>query len=403
MTTVLVVAKAPVPGRVKTRLTPPLSSDQAAELHRALLLDTIESCRRELRDLERGVLRLLVADRADASALAALAPGVQVVVQRGRGLAAALRCGVRDHVAEGPCVIVSSDIPGVPAGTLRRVESALADGADVVLGPAMDGGYWLIAMRESYDAPFRAIPWSTPAVWATTLQRCAEADLRVHRLERWRDIDTYADLAGARRELGDTAERTSHLLARLAVPGLDERAPELVSSELLSTSPWRSAIADRLMGADGLTVAYAYLAVPRAVFVVPVTSAGELVLVRQYRHPVRDWTTEVPAGSVDDGESPRAAAKRELWEEVGGRAAQWQHLTTFYSSSAHLSLRSDAFLATGVVLGRPHRDPGETLTVVKIPLDAALKQAQAGGFTEGQTGLVLLLAAPLLGMDTPGG
>ena len=78
--------------------------------------------------------------------------------------------------------IISSDIPGLPAGSLASALEALDGGADVVLGPAMDGGYWLVAMRESHAAPFRDIPWSTPAVWAVTLRRCREAGLRVHEL-----------------------------------------------------------------------------------------------------------------------------------------------------------------------------------------------------------------------------
>jgi ADP-ribose pyrophosphatase len=118
--------------------------------------------------------------------------------------------------------------------------------------------------------------------------------------------------------------------------------------------------------------------------------------VRQYRHPVRDWTLEVPAGSVGDGELPLEAARRELAEETGGRARSWRHLSTFYSSSAHVSLRSDAFLATGVTLAEPSPDEGEELQLVRTPVAQALAQARAGGFAEGQTALCILLAARYL-------
>jgi ADP-ribose pyrophosphatase len=161
-------------------------------------------------------------------------------------------------------------------------------------------------------------------------------------------------------------------------------------------SPWRAVIEDRLLTEDGRYTGYTYLAMPRAVFVVPVTDGGEVVLVRQYRHPVRDWTVEVPAGSVDEGESPQEAAERELAEEVGGRAREWRHLTTFYSSSAHISMRSEAFLATGVTLGRAAPELDEKVTVVRMPVAEALAQARAGKFREGQTALALLLAAPFL-------
>jgi ADP-ribose pyrophosphatase len=136
--------------------------------------------------------------------------------------------------------------------------------------------------------------------------------------------------------------------------------------------------------------------VPRAVFVVAVTDQGDVLLVRQYRHPVRDWTLEVPAGSVHDGETPLEAAARELAEEAGGRARDWRHLTTFYSSSAHLSLRSDVFLATGVEVGDAAPDTDERLELVLLPLAEVLDRAAAGAFAEGQTALAILLAAPHL-------
>jgi ADP-ribose pyrophosphatase len=128
-----------------------------------------------------------------------------------------------------------------------------------------------------------------------------------------------------------------------------------------------------------------------------VTTERELLLVRQYRHPVRDWTLEVPAGGVEDGESALQAAQRELLEEVGGRSSSWRHLSTFYSSSSHLSLRSDAFLARDVDLASPTGDEEERLVTVRLPLEEALERARRGLFVEGQTALAILLAAPFLG------
>jgi len=167
----------------------------------------------------------------------------------------------------------------------------------------------------------------------------------------------------------------------------------LVSGELVATSPWRSVLRDRLHLEDAGPREYVYITAPRAVFTVAVTVDGDILMVRQYRHPVRDWTLEVPAGSVDDGEHPLAAARRELVEEVGGTGGTWRHLTTFFSSSAHLSLRSDAFLATGVEVGAPRPDADEDLTVVRLPVTEALDRARRGLMVEGQTALCLLLAA----------
>jgi uncharacterized protein len=392
----LVVAKAPIPGRAKTRLVPPLTPEQAASLQEALLLDTVEACRAEV--AETGLLH---ADSSDASVLARLVgPDVPLVLQEGRGLGDALRLGMARALADGPAALVSADIPAFPVGSLSRAFSLLEErAADVVLGPALDGGYWLIAMREPSDVPFHAIPWSTPAACAVTVQRCREAGLEVATLDPWRDVDTTVDLAFLLREVDDLpAPRTVQALAALALAGAVPEPPglRLDASRLVMGSPWRTVLADRLSGDAGRSDSYTYLAVPRAVFVVPITERGEVVFVRQYRHPVRDWTLEVPAGSVEDGELPLEAAVRELCEEVGGRARDWQHLTRFYSSSAHLSLRSDAFLATGVVLERPQPAENEDLTVVRMPVDSALARARAGDFVEGQTALALLLAATRL-------
>lgn len=387
---VLVISKAPVPGHAKTRLVPPLTAGQAAELQRALLLDTLDACRAEVDHVT-----ILHADPAEAAEFERLAPATPLVLQDGRGLEDALGRTFERLVVGGPVAIVSSDLPGLPPGSLARTFAALDDGADVVLGPAFDGGYWLIAMARFHPEPLREIPWSTPAVLGVTLARCRDAGLRVELLETWRDLDTVVDLAFVHRGAGLLhAARTVAVLA-----GLELTEPpsfELAESELLAGSQWRAILRDQLRGEDGHETGYTYLAVPRAVFVVAVTAQDELLLVRQYRHPVRDWTLEVPAGSVRDGETAREAAARELAEETGGRAREWRHLTTFYSSSAHLSLRSDAFLATGVEVGTAAPDADEHVELVRLPLSQALERAHSGGFAEGQTALAILLAAPHL-------
>jgi rSAM/selenodomain-associated transferase 1 len=393
--TVLVVAKAPVAGRSKTRLVPPLTVDEAAGLHKALLLDTLDACRAECDDV-----RLLHPSSEDAAPLAAIAPGVPCVLQRGEGLAAALEHGIADHLEDGPCAAVSSDIAGLPSGAIRRAFRALDDGADVVLGPALDGGYWLIAMSTPHYAPFLEIPWSTPAVMAVTRARCKEHGLTVAELEPWRDVDTLVDLAALAGDEPVPGRRTSAFLTTLDGQVPRSALVELRSSDLLHGSPWRSILRDRLVVNDRESE-YTYLCVPRAVFVAAVTTDHDLLLVRQYRHPVRDWTLEVPAGSVGEGESPLEAAQRELREETGGIAAGWTHLTTFFSSSAHLSLRSDAFLARGVSLGETSLDDDEALTLIRMPLGEAVALARAGGFAEGQTALSILLAAERLEQAGP--
>jgi rSAM/selenodomain-associated transferase 1 len=389
---ILIVAKAPANGRSKTRLVPPLDASQATVLQQALLLDTIDACRREVDDV-----RLLVADPADVAPLASLCPGLPIETQAGRGLADALRLGLAQSLAAaGPTAIVASDLPGTPPGELRRAFALLDAGADVVLGPATDGGYWLFAAREAQREPFRDIPWSTPAALAVTVDRCRAAGLRVELLRTWRDVDTAADLAALASEPAlAAAVRTAAAIAGRDPAGGD--VPTLLETTFVRTSPWRTLLVDRLGYADGSETEYSYIATPRAAFIVPITPAGDVVLVRQYRHPVRDFTLEVPAGAVDEGETPRQAAERELLEEVGGASDDVEHLATFYSSSAHLTLRSDAFLARDVVLGEP--DPGarERVSPVLMPFDSAVREAREGRMPEGQTALVLLLAAARIG------
>jgi 8-oxo-dGTP pyrophosphatase MutT (NUDIX family) len=291
------------------------------------------------------------------------------------------------HAADGPLALVSSDIPGIPQGSLRRAFAALDEGADIVLGPALDGGYWLVAMREFSEAPFRSIPWSTPAVYAVTVRRCEQAGLRIAALETWRDVDTPVDLAFLARSADELpAPRTRELLRELE-PTPAPPEVRLDSSQFVAGSPWRCVIEDRLLTDDGAYSGYTYLAVPRMVFVVPVTDAGQLLLLRRYRHPVRDWTLEVPAGTVDDGETAREAAERELAEELGATAANWHHLALFYPCGSHVGLRADAFLATGVV---PDDLGGGDL--VALPLAEALALAEAGALRDGQSAVAILLA-----------
>ena len=211
---VLVVAKAPVAGRVKTRLGAAIGTAAAAALGRDMLLDTLDGCRREV-----PVVGVLCAKGDDVEMLAELAgPGAPVVVQEGAGLSDALQGGVRHCLARGgSALLVSSDIPGVPAGSLHRAVALLGEGVDVVLGPGHDGGYWLIGVREQHPGLFDDIPWSTDGVLEATLARCSALSLAVRLLEPWRDIDTMDDVAA----LADGSatlpgRRTAEALGRLA-------------------------------------------------------------------------------------------------------------------------------------------------------------------------------------------
>ena len=210
---VLVVAKAPVAGRTKTRLVPPLTAQQAAALARAMLLDTLETCREEVGDV--GVLHAREEERDALRAV--VGPAVPLVLQRGEGLGDALASGAASALAERDAVVlVSSDVPGVPAGALGRALACLDEGADVVLGPGLDGGYWLVALRRPLAQPFAGIPWSSESVLEVTLERCAVAGLVVSLLDEWRDVDRPDDLRALASAPDLPGRRTAALLPSLA-------------------------------------------------------------------------------------------------------------------------------------------------------------------------------------------
>jgi rSAM/selenodomain-associated transferase 1 len=209
------MAKAPVPGAVKTRLCPPLTPEQAAELSRCFLLDTLD------RVVALPAISPVLAFSPPGArrALASMARGARLVAQRGTDLGERLENLLAGLLAAGhpAAIAVGTDTPSLPAAYLRRAVAWLAaPGPDVVLGPSDDGGYYLIGMRTLRPTLFAAMPWSTPAVLPRTLRRARAAGLEVACLPPWFDVDTGADLerlrAALRRGHGGPAPRTAAFL-----------------------------------------------------------------------------------------------------------------------------------------------------------------------------------------------
>jgi uncharacterized protein len=209
----VIVGKAPRPGRVKTRLVPPLSIEAAAALSGAFLLDTIETAL----SLGWECVSLIHPAEADEGPLLRelVPPGVEVRTQAGAGLGDALRGAFADHFARGfeRVVLVDSDSPTLPRRILEDAGRGLAR-HDVVLGPSLDGGYYLLGLRERRDALFEDIAWSTARVYRQTLERAS--GLRVLGLPEWYDVDVAADLEYLRAEVArapeDVARHTRHAL-----------------------------------------------------------------------------------------------------------------------------------------------------------------------------------------------
>jgi len=184
---ICVFAKAPVPGRVKTRLAPLLGSRYAAELAKVFLQDTWAS-----------VSGLSWAKPVLASTEAGLQdflPGLIEIWFQGEGdLGARLENifsrALRDH----PHVMaIGADTPGLPAKYLEQAREAL-ERADAVIGPSEDGGFYLLGLRKCSTGLLSGIPWSAPTTCVETIAKLQAAGLTVHILDDWFDVDTAQDL-----------------------------------------------------------------------------------------------------------------------------------------------------------------------------------------------------------------
>jgi hypothetical protein len=188
---VAVFAKAPIAGQVKTRLIPALRPEEAADLYRALLVDTLD-----------------VVDSSDARVTVAFTPATgrrhlerllgarrRLVLQPPGDLGTRLE-GAIDMLQESGgkrVLVVGSDCPGLTAERIREAYRAL-ENAPVVLGPALDGGFYLFGVSRSVPGLLRDIPWSTGRELESTRARLLERGLAVRELPEERDLDTPRDL-----------------------------------------------------------------------------------------------------------------------------------------------------------------------------------------------------------------
>jgi rSAM/selenodomain-associated transferase 1 len=190
----VVFARAPRPGKVKTRLTPPLTPEQASALYRAMLEDVLELSARAAEQLGLDLV-LAVEPGAAALELAGLAPpGLRAVAQRGPDLSARLEWAVSEAAAGGlgPVLVRGSDSPALGIETLA---AALADlgSADLVIAPDRDGGYSLVGLRRPVHGLF-SHPMSTGSVLRDTLASAKRLGQRTSLLPTGFDLDTVGDL-----------------------------------------------------------------------------------------------------------------------------------------------------------------------------------------------------------------
>ena len=230
MSNVLVIfAKAPIEGQVKTRLCPPLTPAQAAELARCFLIDTVE---RACTFPEVQVYIAFTPADSENVFRALLSFPVRYLPQRGDSLGKRELNIFLDLKQKGASriVLVGSDIPTLPLAHIQEAFTLLEDSqCDAVFNPTDDGGYCLIGMRESHSVLFESIAWSTSTVMAETLSRARKHSLTVELAPTWYDVDDHAGLSRLANELkntnaGTVAPRTHTMLMRLGL--FPEHEPE---------------------------------------------------------------------------------------------------------------------------------------------------------------------------------
>ncbi len=195
MTALLIIfAKEPRPGQVKTRLSPPLSPEAATQLYHSFLLDILE----EMIRVPELSLALAYSPPGARSFFRDLAPpGTDLFPQEGEDLGErmARACDWGLAAGFGPVLLRGGDVPDLPEAVVAEAREVLAAGrAQVVLGPALDGGYYLVGLAEPQPGLFQGPAWSSRTVLADTLGLAEKLGLKVHLLPAWPDIDTYADL-----------------------------------------------------------------------------------------------------------------------------------------------------------------------------------------------------------------
>jgi rSAM/selenodomain-associated transferase 1 len=237
-----VMAKAPRPGFSKTRLCPPLLPEQAAALSGAFLRDITENIAQAARlgsiagyiaYAPQGQEALFDGHLATGTGLL-LADGSPLMPSDVQGFGRCLLHAVLAMLARGhgSAVVLNSDSPTLPTALLVRTAAALAtDGDRVVLGPADDGGYYLLGMKAAHAHLFADIAWSTPSVAATTRTRAAQLGLELVELPMWYDVDDHIALIRLLREtampkagnglLPYAAPFTVAALARMGLRGQD--------------------------------------------------------------------------------------------------------------------------------------------------------------------------------------
>ncbi len=190
----VVMAKAPLPGMVKTRLVPPLSNEEAAGLYRCLLLDILDG----LKFFARADLFVAFTPAVSSPIFQELvSPSFVCFPQRGEDLGERMNNIFVDLLTKGykHIAIIGGDLPAFPQRFLEEAFVKLERSeTDVVLGPSRDGGYYLIGMNRPIPEIFQGIAWSSDQVFSCTVSKLRQLGIHPHLIPTWFDIDSFEDL-----------------------------------------------------------------------------------------------------------------------------------------------------------------------------------------------------------------
>ncbi|MBH0200752.1 MAG: glycosyltransferase [Nitrospira sp.] len=194
----VIFAKAPIPGQVKTRLCPPLTADEAATLHGSFVLDTLERTKTVVTTLKLPIDRYLACAPSVTHVFFKIMEerqGVRLIDQVGDDLGARMNHVFHTLFAQRyrQVILIGTDVPTLPLDHFKQALTAL-ENHDLVLGPALDGGYYLIGLKGVTPELFTDIPWSTDQVLRLTQEKAAAIGLTASMIQPWRDVDTRADL-----------------------------------------------------------------------------------------------------------------------------------------------------------------------------------------------------------------
>jgi len=207
------MAKAPRIGIAKTRLVPPLSAAEAAGLSTSFIRDAAENIATAAQQTAiEGYIAYAPPDAA-AEFRPLLAQGTRLLPSRRIGLGASLYDAAEDLLAAGygSACLVNSDSPTLPTSMLIEAARALSQADDrIILGPAEDGGYYLIGMKQAHARLFEDIAWSTPLVFTQTVERAREIGLEPFVLPPWYDVDDVESLRRLTTDLLASADTGGH-------------------------------------------------------------------------------------------------------------------------------------------------------------------------------------------------